>query len=454
MKFHRVSLSQAILAAMMMTTCGCGLSAQTAAPQSVMSLDQAIQYGLADSPQLRQAEADVQRASAAMTGIRGTRLPQINAAEEVALSDDPVFAFGTKLRQGRFTNSDFDLHSLNEPRPISNFASSVDATWTAFDFGARENTVRSSRSAVEASKLTRQFSEEEVANTITGLFYRVLLAEGQLAVAKTAVARAQEIDTDIKDRIHAGLSLEADGLRSSALLRSAEDDLATTQSNVQLSRADFFNALGQPASSIPLIPPESKASSPPGDPGQLIRRPDIQSLDWQRKSVQQKLDATRLSALPRVEAYGHVEADNPHIFGGGGRDWTVGAKLELHIFDGGVRKAHQQEEEAELRRLSGQKEQALRDARSHLSSIQAQLEDLRRRYETLGQTIEADGAALRASRDRYDAGLISISDVLNQEVELSTAEYARIRAHYEICILTSDLRLADGTLTTTKAGHP
>ncbi len=47
--------------------------------------------------------------------------------------NDPVFVFGTRLRQQIFTAADFALNTLNTPTPIGNFSSRFSGQWSLFD---------------------------------------------------------------------------------------------------------------------------------------------------------------------------------------------------------------------------------------------------------------------------------------------------------------------------------
>jgi hypothetical protein len=47
--------------------------------------------------------------------------------------NDPVFVFGSRLRQQNFTRADLALSQLNTPTPISNFSTRFSGQWNRFD---------------------------------------------------------------------------------------------------------------------------------------------------------------------------------------------------------------------------------------------------------------------------------------------------------------------------------
>jgi outer membrane protein len=425
---------------------------QTAQP---LTLEEAVASAKAHHPQIAGAQAAEEQARSAVNSAVAARLPKITVAEDMMYSDDPVFAFGSKIRQARFSTTDFDLDSLNHPSPLGNFSASATANWTAFDAGSTRRRVQSAASSLHAAQLQLQYTEEQVATRIATLYYRVLMAEDEVGAASAAQKRAQEVDADIRDRVRAGLSLESDGARADLAVQGAQDNLALAKDNIVLATRDLFESIGEPRSDRPLVRPDSinlPAESPsPGD--DLSGRLDLQSLRLEQRSARETLSSIKATAWPQITAFGHIENDAEHVLSNGSGNWTVGAKIQLNLFDGGVRKPHEQEALASIHRLGAQEREAVLEAHSNIAALRNRIADLRRRLNTAGSAIQVQQETLQTSRDRYASGLVSITEVLNGESELSSAEFQRIRTFYQLCIATADVALVDGIPTTSKAGH-
>ena len=101
--------------------------------QDSLTLRQAINQALGQNPEAAIARADNQEAKSAATMARAQLLPQLNFTEDISRGDDPVYAFGTRLRQRQFTQADFALNALNFPQPIGNFSTRFSGSWMAFD---------------------------------------------------------------------------------------------------------------------------------------------------------------------------------------------------------------------------------------------------------------------------------------------------------------------------------
>ncbi len=98
-----------------------------------LTLPEAAKMTLANNPMHKAALADTKAASAGVREARAPMLPRIMFAENFTAGNDPVFVFGTKLRQQEFTAADFALNSLNRPTPIGNYASRFSGQWNLFD---------------------------------------------------------------------------------------------------------------------------------------------------------------------------------------------------------------------------------------------------------------------------------------------------------------------------------
>ncbi len=109
------------------------LASPLAAEQPKLTLRQAVAAALEHNPSQKMAAAEMASADAGFRLSKAPLLPQIQFSENLSRGDDPVYAFGTKLRQQVFQASDFSLGNLNRPTPSSNFNTSFSGRWLAFD---------------------------------------------------------------------------------------------------------------------------------------------------------------------------------------------------------------------------------------------------------------------------------------------------------------------------------
>src|SRR5579864_3091848 len=109
------------------------LFGQQAPQPSPLTLQQAVNIALEKNPERKAALADIRAASAGIKEARSFLLPHVTFSEIATRGNDPVYVFGTELRQQRFTTADFALNELNTPNPIGNFATQFGGSWNLFD---------------------------------------------------------------------------------------------------------------------------------------------------------------------------------------------------------------------------------------------------------------------------------------------------------------------------------
>ena len=155
-----------------------------------ITLEEAVQEALEGNPQLRIDRARTESARAARRGAVSSLLPRIDLVSGWMRSDDPVAVFGTKLRQGSFTQSDFDLNTLNRPAPLTDWSTAISATWTLLNpAGWAGSSEAGSRAKAASWSLQRS---RESARLATEALYLDLLRAGAGVDASTRAEEAAQ----------------------------------------------------------------------------------------------------------------------------------------------------------------------------------------------------------------------------------------------------------------------
>lgn len=109
------------------------LSAQAPPQPAPLSLQQAASIALEKNPLRKAALADTKAASAVVQEARSFLMPHLTFSETGTRGNDPVYVFGSKLRQQRFITNDFALNRLNRPLPYGDFTTHLGGNWNLFD---------------------------------------------------------------------------------------------------------------------------------------------------------------------------------------------------------------------------------------------------------------------------------------------------------------------------------
>ena len=224
-----------------------GAAAQEATP---LTLSEAVKMTLDKNPMHKAALADTKAAFAGVRESRAPLLPKITFAENFTAGNDPVFVFGTKLRQQIFTAQDFALNSLNRPTPIGNYASRFSGQWQLFDS-------TQSWKAMDRAKLMNQAAEQQLNRTDQELvfqtvqaYYAVLLAQKQLQVAQEAMKTVEAIEQESRARVESGVAVDSDLLSAQVLASSRQQELIERRNQLAMARTRLALAMGMPADSM------------------------------------------------------------------------------------------------------------------------------------------------------------------------------------------------------------
>lgn len=419
-------------------------------PAQLLSLSDAIAMARVDNPDVKLGVANRRGAAANLLAARASFLPKITASEGFADSTDPVFAFGARLRQGRFTAADFSPTRLNAPGATSDFISTAGGSWTLFDSGRSLGQVRGARANLGAVQHDNEATNQRIELLTISAYYRALLSDQNVIATESAVARAQAFAKQAHDRVDAGVALLSDAMQADVDRSLREQDVAEAESNSALAYTELAAVLGDPSKKFTIVTPvgtPDEMQMPLAELGlsALKQKPDLLALRGRVEAARQNARASRSAYGPQVSSFANVQADNPHLLGGGQTNWTVGAKVELQIFDGGVRRADLAKADAAFDAAAATLKQAEIQAGLDVQRAFYARQTASRQFAISADLLKKSQETLRTFEDRYGAGLVTASEVLLAQEQLRDVELARARSLHRWWIADAELQLATGT---------
>ena len=222
--FFKVVLSIATL----WLTCVSAWAQQEAQPSS-LTLHLAVTIALEKNPLRKAAIADTKVASASVLVARSFLMPHVSFSETATRGDDPVYVFGSKLRQQRFTQDDFTLNKLNTPLPFGNFATRFGGTWNLFDSFATWHGVNQAKQMNEAAGHQLDRTDQEIVFRVVSFYYDVLLAAKELEVAEQSAKTADSIMNRSQARFDSGLTVESDLLTTKVRIAARQQEVKRSE---------------------------------------------------------------------------------------------------------------------------------------------------------------------------------------------------------------------------------
>jgi outer membrane protein TolC len=428
--------------------------AQLGPDASPLSLSQAVGIALQKNPLRKAALADTRVASAGVLEARSFLMPRITFSETATRGNDPVYVFGSKLRQQRFANDDFTLNRLNTPLPYGNFTTRFGGTWNLFDSFASWHGIRRAQSMNTAAAHQLDRANQEIVFRVVQAYYGTVLAAKQVEVAEQAEKTAKAIMDRSQGRFESGVVVESDLLSAKVRLAGREQELIRARNNLALARAQLNTAMGISTDSL-YQPNEAVVERELPAPAlaemeqkALTNRPDLKRMDAQQAAQQQSVSIAKSSFGPRLNAFAGWEMDNPTLLaGGGGNNWLGGIELQFDIFQGGAKRAALSRERALEDKVAAMKQAASDSVRLEVRQAYYDQDASRQQVGVARAAIVQAKESLRINQDRYDSGLITITDLLGAEEAARRSQADYWSALCQFYVSYANLELASGTLT-------
>lgn len=379
-------------------------------------LDALIRQGLEANLDIAAARERVRAAEALLRAERADRLPSVDGAADagVAIDDD-----GASLTAG------VGLVGLFDPDFSGRLAAEIRAA--AADY-AEADYLRADQQRVIAAAISSQYIE-----------YRRTGA--QLELLEESTELQQQTLRIVTLRFEAGLAANLD-------VRRAAADLAQTRARlglIEIARAEAEHALavllGEAPGTLAIASPPGEATipgyglGPPiGTPANLLRRRgDILAAEARLMRAAAQVGVEQADLRPSLVVPSSI------LLGDGTIDGlfssflaTVGAALDLPLFDGGRRRAEITAARAELDASFAEYRQTFLLALGGVENAMVAIQAYQERGKSLGEAIEQSETALGQSNALYREGLTSLFDVLDAQRQLIASRQSLIDNHADL----------------------
>jgi outer membrane protein TolC len=427
------------------------IGASAANAQDPLTLREAVDQALGQSPQAAIARAGDQEAKSAATMARTQLLPHLNFTEDISGGDDPVYAFGTRLRQGQFTQADFALDALNHPQAIGNFSTRFTGSWTAFDSFKTQREIHSADLLRASASSSAKAVDQQIVLNVVGAYQSVLYAQREIDVAQHEQETASALLASVDDHVKAGLAVESDRMSAQVNVAARKQELIAAQGDLDLAWAQLREAMGVSdlkASELKPIEPHTFAQLPLEDELATAAkaRPDLTALTQAQSAQASGLRAAKSNFGPVVSTYGNWEVDRGSLGSSGGNNWVAGVQISVDILPVGKR-AQLAQQTAAKQKIDAQLSASQQHVRLEVSQAHIHRRTAELSLETAQAALDQSAESLRILKNRYGAGLANITDLLRAEDAERQSQSSYWHAVYGNAMAYAELLYATGTLT-------
>ena len=427
--------------------------APPARAQQPLSLGSAVRIALEHNPELRAAGEDDRAAAARAAASRAAWFPRLDFSQGFTRSDNPVYVFGTLLTQRRFSMADFGLTSLNTPHPLDNFDTRFSANMTLFDSGRTWQRTRAAERLKSAADYELEQARQDLILRVVQAYFGAVVAQEDLVAARDALKTAESSRERIAAFEHAGQVVTSDLLSAQVFEAQARDREIRAENAVEVARLAIARelgvepaALGEPASGLG-GPAEISGTIEEWENEALAARPLLRAVQLQVEAARKGEKLARAEFGPTVGLFSEFERDALALGNSSGTNWTAGVRLNWNIFAGGADRYRAAEAAAGRRKAEDQLEWARSGVRLELRRAYLESHAATARAMAAHQSADQARESLRIIENRYQAGLVTITELLRAQQAVVEARTGYVAAVGDWYAARASLERAAGRLT-------
>ncbi len=383
--------------------------------------------------QLQIARKNYESAKADYLQSNALFLPNISLSYTGMATTNPLMAFGSKLNQEILTQSDFNPALLNDPKTTQNFATKIEIQQPLFNmdgiFGRQ-----AAKAKMEAFQLQTQRTEEYLALEVSKAYMQLQLAYKALNVLEKAESTAKANLKLVENYFKQGLLQKTDVLNVQVRVNDISNQRQYAKSNVQNASdylAFLINEDGQGKTFKPSEALDNTIKVEVADWQFSDNRKDLQAMQKSSEAYKKILTMSKMSFLPRLNAFGSYELYDSQFLGTAAKGYLVGAQLSWHVFDGYKSIGKYDKAKADFQKASLEKEQYKKQSQLEFNKTNRQLKDAENKVSLSQLAFEQAKEAYRIRQNRFAQGLEKTTDLLVSETQMIQKELEHLQAVFE-----------------------
>lgn len=402
-----------------------------------ISLEQAQELAFRNSLDLQIAQKNLERAQFVVREAKAALFPTLTLQSGYDRQDTFILSTPESTRSPLLDLLGVQSQGADR-RSVSDVLSfTANMEYSVFTFGLRSANIRAAQQLARVSQLDVERIKEALRLSVATTYYNLQDADEQVRINQAAVTNAQQSLKDTQAQERAGLGTRFDVLQSQVRLAQTQQDLTNALSTQQTRQRELAQILNlSQSANITAADPVQVAGTWDLSLEESIalsykNRVELEQQLAQRERSEQQRRAALAAIKPQVGlAIGYDVRNNFSSEGGTGftTGYSLGANVRWQAFDGGAARARAAQFERDKEIAEAEFARNRNDIRT---SVERSFYTLKSSFENIQvATLAVTQAeeALRLARLRFQAGVGTQLEVINQEAALTSAQGSRVRA--------------------------
>ncbi len=391
-----------------------GLAAQRLTLADALARAEATGYG----NRAARAQASAERART-LGALQGT-LPTLRVEGGWVQTTDPLGAFGILLRQRAVTPAAFDPAGLNAPAARSNWNAGVVAELPLFNADAWAGR-QAARAGARAADANADWTAGTTRLQVVEAYYGARLASEMVRALEAADVAASAHVRQASSMLEQGMVTRSDLLL--ARLRAGEiaAQLIGARAQAGLARRQLALVLGAPTDTAFTLPdslPSAERIRAVAEslvPPLFEGRADVQAANAAAEAAGRDAGRATGRLLPRLNAFGRYDWNDPTTPFGGQRSWTVGVMASWTPFSGFAEIGDLRGARARASAARAMADAAEGQAALEVSARESDVTVALARLAIAEQAVDQGSEAHRLVARQYAGGLAGITELLGAQ---------------------------------------
>jgi hydrophobe/amphiphile efflux-1 (HAE1) family protein len=415
--------------------------------QKSYSLQQAIETGLANNPNMQLAQLEMLKAKFAHRQAQAELLPTVNVILNYNRNiKAPVFffpSFGADPNTGALVIDDTRLQPL--AGGLKNTYSNVaNLNLNLYNHEVNQN-IKYAKLGTQLAEANQEVSRWQLKDEIRKAYINVLIAQESAGLAQQTMLRSLQSLKDSRGLLARGVATDADTL-------NAWSNYTLMQNNVQKASIsteqaiNFLKTLMGITLNENISLPESlnslDAQLEAVNATQEVNinsRPDLNVNSWQRKMLLQQLSVDRARFLPSLSLIGQYQIQTQaNDFKFNNYVWPntffMGLQLQIPIFNGLKSNLRVRQTQVAIRQAELQRQQTISQASLETSNARLSILDAENKMASQQRVLQAMNRSAELTKSRWQAGLVKYAEYADAELNLAQAKNSLNQAKYELLL--------------------
>lgn len=360
-------------------------------------------------------------------------LPQVSVNYTAMVTSNPLNAFGFLLQQGVATAQDFEPSKLNNPGATRNYGTSIDAKLPIFNLDmiyARKGAKLQQDVYKYKSAYTKKYITFEVKKAYTQLQFAYQLR----FILLGTLADVKQIHQSVNNFYKQGLVQKSDVLNAEVQVNTIESALSKASSNIENASEGLNLLAGNAQDKQNLYSTDSLTQeiygfentelselifAPRYCPVVIYTRSDIMAMKTALNASKMMAKSSNMALLPKINAFGSYQFNDSKAFGFNKNSYMAGISLTWNIFSGNQNMSKIKSANYTTDRINKEVNQFVDKSRLELNKTLRDLNDLQTEIKKHDTSVAQATEALRILNNRFKEGLVSTTDLLTAQAQLS-----------------------------------